>query len=144
MDDDKKKKMKKRLQLGINQIQLQDLIATEKEMRERLIAVFRFHMGRKEYISQYELFCEVFKKDPLVLDIYKRNFWWSVLKRVLNNMRKDMSLFVAYRGDKFFVVADKEDAKIYKGVMDKNIKAMKSAKKRCDEWVEKKLWEKMF
>jgi hypothetical protein len=138
------KKKRKRLQLSFNQVQRNDVIATEKEMRDRLMSVFRFHIGREYSISQYELFSEIFRKDPLSIDIYKRCFYWSVLKRVLNGMRKDLSLFVAYKRDKFFVVADKEDAKFYKGIMDNNIKNMCEAKKRCDEWVRKKLWEKAF
>jgi len=147
----KKKKIRKRskrklklLLIDYESISREDIIATIKEIRERLIKHFRFHIGLENATSPAEIFEVILGIKPDELDIYKRDYWWRVLKNVMRKMRNEEELFIIHRGHKFFVLQTQEESEYYKGLLRRDIQGMVNSMNKADKWVQKKSWKKIL
>lgn len=121
----------------------EEAILTIKEMRELMKKIFRNHIGEEESITPAQLFYEVFRIYPANLDIFKRNYWWNVLKSILRELRKSGELFVINKRVKLFVLKTQEEADWFRSQIDNDIKNLKNIKKKANEWVKKSKWRKL-
>jgi hypothetical protein len=110
------------------------------EMRERLKKIFRNHIGEENSITPVELFKQVYGMDSSYLDIFKKNYWWNILKKVLSSLKRDDTLFVINKGTKLFVLKTQEESNMFKEKIDRDVIRMKEMKIKADEWVKKKRW----
>ena len=135
----KKRKNKLKLLLtDYEQIEIKDLLATIKEMRQRLKILFKFHIGFENSTSPAEIFNNVFEVNPETLDPYMRSYWWRVLQKIMGALRHDSDLFIIHKGHKYFVLRTGEEAKYYKSCLSRTIVGLKQSMQRADEWVKER------
>ncbi len=147
----KKKKKKnsksKKLLTSFSSLAIANLEATEKEIRDRLKNMFRFHIGEEDYTNPAEIMREVFSLSEEQLNSwrpYKLSFWWEVVKKVLRLMRRTSELFVINRGGRYFVLSNEKECGYYKKMLNRDIENMKASMKRAEEWVREKKYTKLF
>jgi len=137
----KKKSKRKLLFVDYESISQEELIATLKEIRERFMKHFRFHVGLENATFPTEIFEAILDTKPEELDMYKRDYWWKVLKNVMRNLRKEEELFIIHRGHKFFVLQTQEESEQYKKMLRQDIQGMIKSMKKADKWVKEKKWK---
>jgi hypothetical protein len=120
-----------------------DILRTLTEIREELKKIFRNHIGFENAISPYELFYQIFKINPQLLDIYKRNYWYQILKRMITELRKSGEVFIINNGYSLFVLKSEEELKRFKEKTDRHIQALKNSEQRAKEWVKKQKWRNL-
>jgi hypothetical protein len=119
-------------------------VMTAEELRKKLKNLFRNHIGIDNSISPYEIFEEVFSRDPNEVDVFERNYLWAVLKRIMATMRTTNECFIVHRGIfNFFVLQSAEELKHFEKVTDNHIKTLKLHKKNARIWVEQGIWTRL-
>lgn len=131
----KRKDAEKILLIDYGCLDQNEIIQTLAEIRRRLIAIFRSHVGQENSISPSQLFHEVFGINPQLVDIYKREYWWNILKKVLSDMRRTGELFVVNKSKFLFVLQTKDELEEVLAKYDHNIKALKEMKDKAKQWV---------
>ena len=137
----KMKRMKKRknklklLLTDYEQIEIKDLLATIKEMRQRLKILFKFHIGFENSTSPAEIFINIFEVNPETLDPYMRSYWWRVLQKIMGTLRHDNDLFIVHKGHKYFVLQTQEESNYYKNCLKRTIIGLEKSMQRADAWV---------
>lgn len=122
------------------QLEEENIIYTEKELREKLRRIFKNHIGKENSISPYDLFYNIFNIMPENVDFYKRSFLWDEIKRILRMMRSDLTLFVVNRGS-LYVLKTEDELKNYKVMIDNDIKALKKNLENARIWIDKEKWK---
>lgn len=117
--------------------------STVKEIRRRLLIVFRSHVGKDRAINSYDLFFSVYRVNPESIDVYRRGYLWIVLRRILKEMRRDNTLFVITEKSRFYVLQTQEEANKLKSGIDKHIENLKGIKSLADKWVQEEKWKKI-
>jgi hypothetical protein len=120
-----------------------EIIKSISNIRLRLRNIFRTHVGENNSITPVDLFEKVYGINPDSLDIFKKTYWWNVLKNVLRQMRSEDTLFVINKGTKLFVLQTEEEAETFKDRVDRDIERMKNIKIKADEWVAERKWKKL-
>ena len=136
----KKKTLKALLLMNYDSLDREEIIATIFEIRKRLKNIFKMHIGEEESISPVELFEEVLRVNPNYFDIYKREFWWNVIKNVMRTLRSDGEVFIINKRSKLFVLKSQKESNEYKKVIDRDISNMGKAKVKADNWVKEEKW----
>lgn len=140
-----RKKKKKRNEVLIlttsEQIPTEQIIATLKEIRDRLHRIFKSHIGKENFISPFTLFSQVFNRDPRSFDIYKRNYLWVLIKKTLQDMRRTNELFVVNTGYSLFVLQTDDELKKVKAKIEHHIERLKHTSKNAEIWVREKKWK---
>ena len=127
--------------IDYNQITNKETIVTIKEITERLIKHFREHIGLEESTTPRDIFTAVMKINPEDMSIYKREFWWNIIKRITGSLKKEDILFVIHRGQKWFVLLTEDELDYYKKMQDRHIASMEKSKILATEWVRLRKWE---
>ena len=130
----------KLLFIDFNRVETKELIATTKEITDRLFIHFRQHIGADNPTNPQEIFKVVLEVEADSLSIFKREYFWGVVKRVMCNLRSSGDLFVIHRGNQFFVLCNKRELGLYKNQLDNSIKNLKKGKKRAENWVRGEKW----
>jgi hypothetical protein len=134
------KKKKKVLQLDFNCLTREDIIKTMAEIRKAVLKIFRKHIGRENSITPFELFYEVFGISPQLLDIWKRGYWWNVLKRIIIEMRREGDIFIINRGYFLFVLKTKEENRQFQDGVNRHIAYLEDMKETANNWVKNEKW----
>jgi hypothetical protein len=135
----RKIKMRERLLLTDYECLSRDeAVLTISEIRQKLTKVFKHHIGKENSISPHDLFVRVFDVNPNEIDVFKRNYWWVIIKKTLASMRGTNDLFVINKGSKLFVLQTREECKEYKERVDRHIHALHRMKENADAWVREK------
>jgi hypothetical protein len=116
----------------------EEILDSKQQIKIKLTRILRNHIGIENSINPFDLFYYVYNIQPQDLNIYKRNYWWDVIKFVLREMRRDNELFTIIKGSKIFVLSNKEELKYYIKVSDNHIKSIENLKKNAKKWVEQK------
>jgi hypothetical protein len=145
MSEQKEKKKKKFIVLltDFNCLTRESIIKTLYEIRQKIKEIFKNHIGKENAISPYTLFSEVFEINPLTLDIYMRNYWYNVLKRVMIEMRKQKEIFIINNGYSLFVLKTKEEKDSFKKKVNRHIFYLNEIKKNATEWVNQEKWKEL-
>lgn len=136
----KKKKKEMLLLTSYEAMPLEDIMKTLAEIRKELFRIFKNHIGRENAISPYELFYEVFGVKADTLDLYTRNYWYLVLKRVITTLRREGDIFIINNGYHLFVLRSEEELDKFKKRTDRHIKALEEVKTKAEEWIDGKKW----
>jgi hypothetical protein len=139
----KKKKAETFLLIGYDNINKEDAIRTMKDMKLHLVKIFRFHIGEENSISPYDLFYEIFRFNPINLDIYKREYLWNLIKIMIRQLRKEGTCFIINSRSKLYVLKTKKEFKSFANLIDRDVANLKASKERAREWVEKSLWKQL-
>lgn len=142
----KKRKFEESLLLmDYNCLTKEEAIETVADIRKKLLKIFKYHIGEQNAITPYNLFVELFGVGPYEMDIYKRTYWWNILKKVMAGMRSDGSLFVINNhGRRLYVLQTKTEANTYKAGVTKNIEALRRSMANADDWVAKEKWKDFY
>jgi hypothetical protein len=116
----------------------EEILDTRTQIKIKLKKIFKYHIGIKNAINPFDLFFQVYDVKPQDLNIYKRNYWWNVLKFILRQLRKENEMFIIISGSRIFVLESKEELEYFLKVSDNHIKSIKNLKKNAEKWVRNK------
>jgi len=119
------------------------------DISQKLLVVMKNHIGKANAVSRNDLFKKLYNVEE---DTNNLEHWfiWNQTKKAMHNIRKTTKCFISMRRTsganfEFFVVEDRNDAKEYVDVINKNIHQMKSmigrAIKAADENWSEQNWE---
>ena len=137
----KKKKRKNSLLIGFNSLTDEEIFLELKDIQSQLKKVFKKHVGEENAISPQELFKEIFQVNPEYIDIFKRKYWWDILKGMLRHLRSEENLFVINKKTKLFVLSNEKECTDFKKIIDRDIESLKSVKIKADKWVRQKKYK---
>jgi hypothetical protein len=136
-------KKKKRLLIGYESLAGSEIVLILHEIISRLKSVFKNHIGKENSISASELFEEIYNVAPEKVQVYKREYWWNVLKRVIRQLRSNQECYIInMRGD-LYVLKTIEEYNEYAKMLDRDIAAIKESKRKAKEWVENEEYKKI-
>lgn len=116
------------------------MVATVKEITTRLFAHFREHIGKEESTSPVEIFEAVIGLHPEEVGIYKREYWWNVIKKMMSSLRKSEDLFIVHSGQKWFVLQSDNELINYKHGLNSVIIGLKHTMTKAERWVAERKW----
>lgn len=126
--------------IDYDQVPREEIIATLREITLRLFSHFRHHVGAEEPTSPAEIFEYVMGISPEAVSIYKREYWWGIIKKIMSQLRGAEELFVVHRSSSWFVLKEQDEAEHYKNILRRDIEAFKRSMKKADRWVLEKRW----
>lgn len=121
----------------------EEMLDNIEHIETKLFSIFKYHIGNENPITPYELFVHIFRMSPYEMDVFKRNYWWNVLKTVMRKMRTQGTLFIINKGAKLYVLKTYEEANEFKDKTDRNIKALNNLKSVADQWVREEKWRRL-
>ena len=136
----KKKLNQKLLLFDYNQLTREEILATLKEITVNLQKHFKRHIGFDNGTSPYEIFEAATGLDPNKLSIYKKDYWWNIIKKILSVQRSSEELFVVHRGHVWFVLQNVEECKQYESQINRTIEGLKDSKIKARHWVKENKW----
>jgi hypothetical protein len=141
----KKKKLSEILLfIDYNTLERSEVLKTIEEIQKKLISIFSNHIGKENSISSSELFKEIFSVEPAKVNVYKRAYWWNVIKKVISELRKYEIVFIVNQGHKLYVLQSLEELKEVSNQIDKSIEGLKLSKIKAQDWVKEKKWKKLL
>lgn len=135
-----RKKSHKLLLIDYDQLSREEMVATVGEIANRLHTHFRNHIGFENATYPVEIFENVIGVDPDSLSIYKKEYWWNIIKKIMSRLRYSEDLFVIHRGQKWFVLKSENEANDYRTMMTRTARALINSTKKADKWVRNKSW----
>lgn len=127
---------------------LVDNTLSVRNVAQKLLVIFRHHIGYKDRIAREELFAEVYGYDMNPKNI-RDWFRWEFVKRAMHYCRIRTHCFIGFsfdnRQSEFYVLKDDTDAEPYQKILEQNIKNMKLMQKKAmlsikGEW-HKEAWQ---
>ena len=115
--------------------------ATAEEMQEKVISIFRNHIGKDNSISKSRLFYELFGKQVSELDFYKAYFYMNKLHGLIAYVRKKRGIPIV--GDKqvgLYVLKTYEEYKEQKEKGKNMIVKVNERMSLMRVWVREKKW----
>lgn len=135
------KKKKKRISLSLPNIDLpEELNRNYDELRKKIKSIYRYHIGKENSLSSYDLFVKVYNRSPEDFNVFKREYMWNILKKVIRNMRSTNELYVVFSGQKSFVLCSKEELIYTKKTIDRHIESLVRLKKNASIWYKNEMW----
>lgn len=132
------KKKKKRLSLTFSDVPTGEILSTEAVLYSRLLNKMRYHLGKENAISIRELFKDILNIDPINLDIYRVQFWYNIIKKLISHARKSNECFIINNGSVIYVLHTTEEALKFNSKIDRTIKGLEELKSNALKWVEGK------
>lgn len=120
-------------------IQQEDQIS--QELQKRVLKIFKTHIGIENAIQSVDLFIQVYGIHPAEMQNFKRDYWWKKIRIALSSLRKQDIMFTVKRGNKWFVLCTKQEAKDFKTNVRRHIKYLENLMDRADNWVDRKKWK---
>lgn len=141
----KKKIIKKRKYPALLLLDYECLTYDEKleslsDIRSRLIKLFKNHIGKDNSTTPYNVFVMIFGIAPDSIDIFKRNYWWMLIKKILTELRTQGDLFVINSGHRLYVLQSTEELREFKKRINRHIEALEKTKDKATEWVNDEKW----
>ena len=139
----KKKELNKvMLMTNFDSLKREDIISTWTQIRVNLSNEMRKHIGEENAITPYKLFYVIFGQDPFSLDLYKRQYWWNVIKRVIAEMRKE-DVFIINKRTKLFVLKSNEELEDFNRRINRTIKGLYKLQDNAAKWVSIERWREL-
>ena len=111
------------------------MLLTLMEIKNKLKRIFHFYKGEDNAITPHELFENIFNINPENIDIYKREYWWNVVKLCLRQLRSTNELFIINKRTKLFVLKTESELINFKNMINQDIKALNNTSKKAEKWV---------
>lgn len=141
-----KKKKKRLVRMFLEEApEEKEEVITRDEMVKLIVKVFRHHIGNEQAIRARDLFVKIIGIAPEEMDVFRRNYWWNVIKTLLRQLRHENALFVVYKtgSHKLFVLQSKEELVYVKKRADQSIANMEKVKKNATEWYKQEKWRNL-
>ena len=119
-----------------------------KEIVKKLIVIMKSHIGQENKISKLNLFKKVYNTNPEDVSELKEWIMFEFIKRAMHRMRQRTKCFIVSKPfpvSKFsskgqgiwhyWVACDMSDYDVYRGNINRNIKAMKNMVRKCERSV---------
>lgn len=124
-----------------------DLTKYRRDVRlDRLLSLFKKHIGVEKQITAYNLFKAVFGL-PYRFTEMQIYYLWNLLKQDMNYLRRKTFCFIGshWNGDTwvYYVIKTEEDAKPYIDRMINHVKRCTYMKNRCKKAVEEEFWKQL-
>lgn len=110
------------------------------ELRKRLKELAKHMIGYENALSLIQVFEIITNNNKEDTFEYKLYFWLDIINNLVRNMRSKEEVFFIKDRSNIFVLKTQEESKIYKDRNILDIKNLKNANKKADEWVEKEKW----
>ena len=138
-----KQESKSKLNLSYATAGREEKLKTPEQIKDKILNIMRYHIGKEDSISSVDLFISVFGVSPFELSIYKREFLWNMMKKILHNLRSDMILFTVVNVYNVYVLKTQEELELYKNGINARIKALLFHKQKAVKWVEEEKWKEV-
>ena len=139
----KKKKLNEVLLMtNFDSVAREDVISTLAQIRIKLKKEMVKHIGEENSITPAQLFHLIFEINPFDLDLYKRQYWWNVLKRVISDMRKD-DVFIINKRTKLFVLKSEEELEDFNRRISRTIMGLHKLQTNAAKWVSFERWREL-
>lgn len=119
-----------------------DIKNNQIELERKVRKIFKYHIGKANAITAYDLFNEVFGVKPDTISVFERSYLWNVLKVILSRLRSSSVLFIVNNNFDFYVLQTEQEYKDYESKLDRLISGLFESKKKAKLWVSNKLWSK--
>jgi hypothetical protein len=139
----KEKKKDTVLLLDYECLTREEILVELTEIRKALKKIFKNHIGEENFITPYQLFKEVFGIDPTYIDVFKRGYWWNILKNSLRVLRNNDDAFIINTGRKLYVLKTKGELIKFEDRCDREIENIKNVKIKANDWVKKRKWSRL-
>jgi hypothetical protein len=136
----KKKRKENLIMMSYESIDKNEVISTLAEIRTKILKVMRYHIGEENSITPVELFTEIFRINPAMFDLYKREFLWRTIQNVIRQMKKAGDIFIINKRVKLFVLKSEQELSWYKNQINFTIRNLLNSKKRAKKWVSQEKW----
>lgn len=138
------KKKKRRLLLHIANVDEEDIKQTVDAIVKKIFKVFKYCVGKDNGIEVRELFRRIYDVDPDEIDVFKRGYYWNVLKHLLTKLRSEESLFVVNEGTIYYVLHDEKELETFQKRLNVIRKNLDSVEEKAKLWVRKKKWQNVM
>lgn len=116
---------------------------TKSEVYNNLFKVMKYHIGKDNSISRYDLFVNIYGLNPEAFDIFKRDYLWNIIKLQLKEARRNNSLFTILRGNEIFVLKTEEERKLFHKAVDLHISGLENLQDKAKQWVLNQKWKNL-
>lgn len=116
-------------------------LLTTANIAQKLLHIFKKHIGEENSISHMQLFRKIFgRAEEITLADDLR---WEYVKRAMHMCRQRTKCFIGHKYErgvwKYFVVSDLNDAQYFVTTLEKNIKRMRAMQQKAlksvrDKW----------
>ena len=142
----KQKTVKKKKRLKEKKPDDRVFVFSKGELKAKLYAYMRKHIGRHRAVSQKQLFTVLFG-NPDNYNNLELFYLWQLAKRMMNYMRKSTQMFIVSRktdkGWRYYVVRDGKDAKPYINLL-RDLKLKQDyMMDRCQKAVDEQWWKRL-
>lgn len=112
-------------------------------LEERLVEVFKDHIGADKAISSPNLYWTVYHVLPDTINFYESVYKYNLMKKVLHKLRREMRLFVIIKRNQFFVLKTKDELDKFSKFIDISIIGLNQLRSKAETWVAKQSWSKL-
>ena len=124
-------------------INLSDKFQTIEKIKNKLRNLAPYIIGELNAITPYKLFENIYNIEPTTIDIYRRKFWYDIIKLTMKKMRSDEEIFFIIRSNKIFVLESTNECIKFCGKIDKDISSLFNLKEKAKKWVLEKKYKKL-
>ena len=135
-------KKKKREVITLKE-RMEELTYTQTEIQKRLIFFFKYHIGLENSVNPSKIFEAVYGMPPTKLDVFKRLFLWTAIKKLMKMMRHEKILFITNRGRRWYVLQSESELAYYKKRNKLHRDNLLAMDQIATDWVEKRRWNKL-
>lgn len=137
---EKRKKSSKQLLIRMLNPLETDIHKSLYEIEEKLRKIFKYHIGKENAISAYDLFFQVWGKRPDSLNVFEKAYLWNTIRNILNKLRSVSELFVVNNGYEYYVLKTMNEYEEYAAKVDRLITGLKESKGRALSWVKRRVY----
>ncbi|MDD2657668.1 MAG: hypothetical protein PHD04_03375 [Candidatus Pacebacteria bacterium] len=114
---------------------------TLEMLSENILNTMKNHIGYENAISVSELFKKVYKKDIKEFNIYKRLFYWSILKKLIHLSRKEC--FIIISKNRVYVLKSEEELNSLRNKIKRVKEGLDNMQISASNWVASEKWRNL-
>lgn len=109
---------------------------------EKIKSIFKDRIGEENAICSWELFSKMFG-NPNLHDLFKREFLWNMLRKMVTYLRNNTYFFIICYEDKWFIPKCESEGAYFTNKCKKEIGGLKNSIKRCNNYIKNEEWKKI-
>ena len=132
----------KEIQIPISSVEKAEFNQMIDKLLRNIIKLMSKSIGSDNAVSPEEMFEYVYGVNPNTMNSFKRQYYWTFLRKILRELRKKEILFVVIRKNKVFVLKTQEELKDYNKFIDRTIQSLKDVQAKATRWVNNESYKK--